>query len=629
MRSTKLARVAGCLAAVAVSMSPAVAEAQYQAPPPDPGFRYIFDGTATGSDASFDKWRFASGSLANSDSAGRATLDANAGSFIVNTSPFGAYWYTAKAFGDAVFRIHYTVQDIPTSTPNGGVMIRTPYPRYDGANTTAVLAQKPTGFNYDLCPGALAACGLTTPAASVSYNWAGIPGPFPPAATYTGGYCARQTAAGVYTVDGANLNGANGQPLTVNGNANNDEHWLHVYCGHEVQINESLNGGAGLNGASSDAIKTGSIYGFRNLNAKQSGTGERQGKGVWHTMEIRTIGEQFTILIDGVLRNQFDNAIPKINTRAGDAPTMARQLPIGYIALQTHGGNDRISYREIEVKEFAKSDLPVNTVAPKVTGTGFRGHALTCDKGTWTAAPGTEYWTTWYQGNKVLPTNPRYHAPSATDYNNFTTPAEPMWGTAALPWTDWQIVGTSDTYTPTAADVGKAIYCQVSANNGGATVFKTAGAPDILAATDADTSAGATVASTLALTIGGAATFPAFTPGVAKDYDASTTATVISTANTAALGVSDASATATGHLVNGTFSLPSALQAKATSAAGTSAPMAAVGGSAAPTPLLTYAAPVSNDQVALAFRQTIGVNDALRTGTYSKTLTFTLSTTEP
>jgi hypothetical protein len=185
MRSTRLACVAGCLAVAAGVATPAVAHAQYTAPPPEAGFRYIFDGTATGSDASFDKWRFASGSLANSDSAGRAALDPNEGSFIVNASPFGAYWYTAKAFGDAVFKIHYTVQNIPTSTPNGGVMIRTPYPRYDGANTTAVLAQKPTGFNYDVCPGALAACGLTAPAASVSYNWAGIPGPFPSTATRT------------------------------------------------------------------------------------------------------------------------------------------------------------------------------------------------------------------------------------------------------------------------------------------------------------------------------------------------------------------------------------------------------------------------------------------------------------
>jgi hypothetical protein len=624
MRSTRLARVAGCLAAAAVVLTPAVAEAQYVAPPPDPGFRYIFNGTPTGSDASFDKWRFAEGTLAQSDSRAVATLDPNEGSFIVNASPFGAYWYTPKAFGDAVFRIHYTVQNIPTSTPNGGVMIRTPYPRYDGTSNNAVLAQKPTGFNFDLCPGALAACGLTAPAASVTYNWAGIPGPFPPPGSYTGGYCARQTTAGQYDV-----NGLNGQPLTVNGNANNHEHWLQVYCGHEIQINESLNGGNGGVGASTDPIKTGSVYGFRNLNSKQSGTDQRQVKGVWHTMEIRTIGEQFTILIDGVLRNQFDNSIPKIASRAGDPPTMARQLPIGYLALQTHGGSDRISYREIEVKEFAKSDLPVNTVAPKVVGSGFQGNALTCDRGQWTAAPGTEYWTTWYQGNEVAPTSPRFRAPSQTDYNNFTTPAEPAMGTAALPWLDYQIVGTADTYTPTAADVGKAIYCQVSANNGGATVFKTAGAPEILSATNVDSGAGASVPATLGLTLGTPAAFGGFTPGVAKDYDASSTANVISTANSASLSVADPSATATGHLVNGTFSLPSALQARASSAAGSSAPMAVVGGSAAPTSLLTYSAPVSNDQVTLAFRQSIGAADALRTGSYSKTLTFTLSTTEP
>ena len=45
--------------------------------------------------------------------------------------------------------------------------------------------------------------------------------------------------------------------------------------------------------------------------------------------------------------------------------------------------------------------------------------------------------------------------------------------------------------------------------------------------------------------------------------------------------------------------------------------------------LLTYSGPISNDQVALQFSQAIGANDALRTGTYSKTLTFTLSTTNP
>ena len=54
-----------------------------------------------------------------------------------------------------------------------------------------------------------------------------------------------------------------------------------------------------------------------------------------------------------------------------------------------------------------------------------------------------------------------------------------------------------------------------------------------------------------------------------------------------------------------------------------------VGGVAAPITLKTWSAPVSNDAVTVAFRQAIGAGDALRTGTYSKTLSFTLSTTEP
>ena len=77
--------------------------------------------------------------------------------------------------------------------------------------------------------------------------------------------------------------------------------------------------------------------------------------------------------------------------------------------------------------------------------------------------------------------------------------------------------------------------------------------------------------ATLALTLGTPAAFGAFTPGVAKTYTASTTANVISTAGDAALSVADPSANAPGHLVNGAFSLPSALKATATSAGGDAA----------------------------------------------------------
>ena len=43
--------------------------------------------------------------------------------------------------------------------------------------------------------------------------------------------------------------------------------------------------------------------------------------------------------------------------------------------------------------------------------------------------------------------------------------------------------------------------------------------------------------------------------------------------------------------------------------------------------LLTYTGPTTTDPVTLGFRQAIGATDVLRAGTYSKTLTFTLSTT--
>ena len=99
---------------------------------------------------------------------------------------------------------------------------------------------------------------------------------------------------------------------------------------------------------------------------------------------------------------------------------------------------------------------------------------------------------------------------------------------------------------------------------------------------------------------------------------------MISSAGDATLSVADPATTNTGKLVNGTFALPQTLQARARTGA-----FAPVGGSAAPTSLLTYSAPVSNDAVPIEFKQSIGATDALRTGTYSKTLTFTLSTTTP
>lgn len=147
--------------------------------------------------------------------------------------------------------------------------------------------------------------------------------------------------------------------------------------------------------------------------------------------------------------------------------------------------------------------------------------------------------------------------------------------------------------------------------------------------TTADGNVSGTVPGTLSLTIGAPASFGAFTAGVARLYSAGTTANVVSTAGGAVLSVADPSSRATGHLVNGAFSLPQPLQARARNAANPATTFNNVGSSASPLNLLAYSGPVSNDAVSLDFQQAIGSSDALRTGTYSKTLTFTLSTTTP
>jgi X-Pro dipeptidyl-peptidase len=126
----------------------------------------------------------------------------------------------------------------------------------------------------------------------------------------------------------------------------------------------------------------------------------------------------------------------------------------------------------------------------------------------------------------------------------------------------------------------------------------------VLPATSVQGDVGGTVPATLALTLGGPASFGAFAPGVEMTYEATATAKVVSTAGDATLSVSGPA-----RLANGAFVLPQPLQVAGVPKA--------------------WSAPVSNEPVALTFRQPIGATDALRTGTYSTTLVFTLSSTAP
>src|SRR3954464_2483376 len=160
---------------------------------------------------------------------------------------------------------------------------------------------------------------------------------------------------------------------------------------------------------------------------------------------------------------------------------------------------------------------------------------------------------------------------------------------------------TARVYVPTSSPTetfvanGGATVTYVGYQNGAQVYDVADGSTTFVHGTRSDTTVGGTVPATLSLTLGPAASFGAFTPGAAKEYTASTTANVVSTAGDAALTMSDP-----GHLTNGSFALPQALRVEITPS--------------------TWSAPASNAAVAILFKQAIGATDALRTGTYSRTL---------
>jgi hypothetical protein len=127
---------------------------------------------------------------------------------------------------------------------------------------------------------------------------------------------------------------------------------------------------------------------------------------------------------------------------------------------------------------------------------------------------------------------------------------------------------------------------------------------DLPTSTATQGTVGGSVPATLSLSLGAPATFGAFTPGVNRDYTATTTATVTSSAGDAALSHSEP-----GYLTNGAFTLAEPLRVELAKSA--------------------WSGPTSNESVGITFRQLVKATDPLRTGNYSRTVTFTLSTTNP
>jgi sugar phosphate isomerase/epimerase len=142
---------------------------------------------------------------------------------------------------------------------------------------------------------------------------------------------------------------------------------------------------------------------------------------------------------------------------------------------------------------------------------------------------------------------------------------------------------------------------------------------------------GGDVPSLLQLTVpNNGGSFGTFVPGVARNYTTALAANVTTTTGDAALSVTDPSTNAPGKLVNGANSLASPVGIRAL-ALGDPANTAytPLPGDNSALLLKSWTAPVTNATLTLGLQQSIGAAEALRAGTYSKTLTFTLSTTTP
>lgn len=137
-----------------------------------------------------------------------------------------------------------------------------------------------------------------------------------------------------------------GCPTTFNGGEQDNLSWIAVNCGHEVQINDSPEGG------SNDPRKTGSVYGFADLGLEQA---QATAKGVWNDLEIRVVGQHYTVIRNGVVINEYEN-VPGVPFpgRPLDPASESRGV-VGHVGLQAHGSApDVVSFRDVRVRDLSE-----------------------------------------------------------------------------------------------------------------------------------------------------------------------------------------------------------------------------------------------------------------------------------
>ncbi|GAA2423810.1 ThuA domain-containing protein [Streptomyces glaucus] len=108
-----------------------------------------------------------------------------------------------------------------------------------------------------------------------------------------------------------------------------DDPWSAVDNGYEIQIDAT----------DVPERTTGSVYGFQSADLNKRDRALNP-PGEWNTYEIRVEGERLRVWLNGVKINDFTNTDP------------ARSLADGHIGIQNHGAEDRVSFRDVRIKEL-------------------------------------------------------------------------------------------------------------------------------------------------------------------------------------------------------------------------------------------------------------------------------------
>lgn len=106
--------------------------------------------------------------------------------------------------------------------------------------------------------------------------------------------------------------------------------------GIEVQIDDS----------GDEYHRTGVLYSMTKAKAQPS-----KPAGEWNTLEITLDGPRTIVKLNGVLVTDYDGSAPVPEKKSKWEPDRGPRPNSGYIAVQHHGGNETVWFREISVEK--------------------------------------------------------------------------------------------------------------------------------------------------------------------------------------------------------------------------------------------------------------------------------------